>query len=64
MFVKVVSVGELYNEELSDLCSSPSIVRVIKLRRIRWAGHIARMGERICVYKDLVGKPEGKRPLG
>jgi hypothetical protein len=55
---------KLHNEELSDLYSSPNIVRVIKLRRMRCAGHAARMGERRRVYRVLVGKPEGKRPLG
>ena len=55
---------KLHNEELNDLYSSPSIVRVIKSRRIRWAVHVARMGERRDVYRVLVGKPEGKRPLG
>jgi len=53
-----------YNEELNDLHSSPSIVRVIKSRRMRWTGHIARMGDRRGVYRVLVWKPEGKRPLG
>ena len=52
------------NEELNDLYSSPNIVRVIKSRRMRWAGHVARMGEERGVYRVLVGKPEGKRPLG
>ena len=56
--------GRLRNEELSDLYSSPNIVRVIKWRRMRWAGHVARMGEERGVYRVLVGKPEGKRPLG
>jgi hypothetical protein len=55
---------KLRNEELSDLYCSPNIIRVIKSRRIRWAGHVARVRERRCVYKVLVGKPEGKRPLG
>jgi len=55
---------KLYNEELSDLYSSPNIVRMIKSRRMRWAGHVARLGERRGVYKLLVRKPEGKRPLG
>jgi len=55
---------KLYNEELNDLYCSLKIVRVIKSRRMRWAGHVARMGERRCVYRVLVGKPEGKRPLG
>ena len=54
----------LYNEELNDLYSSPNIVRVIKSRRMRWAGHVARMGEDRGVYRVLVGKPEGKRALG
>ena len=52
------------NEELNDLYASPHIFRVIKSRIMRWAGHVACMGERIVVYKVLVGKPEGKRPLG
>ena len=55
---------QLHNEELNDLYSSPNVVRVIKSRRIRWAGHVARMGEKRGVYRVLVGKPEGKRPLG
>ena len=50
--------------ELNGLYSSPNIVRVIKSRRMRWAGHVARMGEERGAYKVLVGKPEGKRPLG
>jgi len=54
----------LRNEELNDLYSSPLIVRVIKSRRMRWAGHVARTGEERGVYRVLVGKPEGKRPLG
>ena len=55
---------KLHNEELNDPYCSPNIVRVIKSRRMRWAGHVARMGERRGVYRVLVGKPEGKRPLG
>ena len=55
---------KLHNEELNDLYCSPNIYRVIKSRRIRWAGHLARMGERRGVYKVLVGKPEGKRGHG
>ena len=55
---------KLLNEELSDLYSSPNIVRVIKSRRMRWAGHVARMWESRGVYRALMGKPEGKRPLG
>jgi hypothetical protein len=54
----------LRNDELHDLYSSPNIVRVIKSRRMRWAGHVARMGEGRSVYKVLVGRPKGKRPLG
>ena len=54
----------LHNEELNDLYSSPSTVRVIKSRRMRWAGHVARMGEERGAYRVSVGKPEGKRPLG
>jgi hypothetical protein len=54
----------LHNDELHDLYSSPNIVRVIKSRWMRWAGHVARMGEGIGAYKVLVGRPEGKRPLG
>ena len=54
----------LHNEELNDLYSSPNIVRVIKSRRMRWTGHLARMGEERGVYGVLVGKPEGNRPLG
>jgi hypothetical protein len=53
--------GKLHNEEINDLYSSPNIFRVIKSRRMRWVGHVARMGERRCVYRILVGKPEGKR---
>jgi hypothetical protein len=53
---------KLHNEELNDLYSSPDIVRVIKARRMRWAGHVARMGERRSVHRVFVGKPEGKRP--
>ena len=59
-----VYMRRLHNEELNDLCSSPNIVRVIKSKRMRWAGHVARMGEERGVYRVLVGKPEGKRPLG
>jgi hypothetical protein len=55
---------KLHNEELNDLYSSPNIVWVIKSKRMRWAGHVARMGDRRGVYRVLVGKPEGKRPLG
>ena len=54
----------LHNEELNDLYSSPNIVLVIKSRRMRWAGHVVRIGEERVVYRALVGKPEGKRPLG
>jgi len=55
---------KLNNEELNDLYPSPNIVRVTKSRRIRWAWHVARMGERRSLYRVLMGKPEGKSPLG
>jgi len=54
----------LHNEELNDLYSSPNIVRVIKSRSMRWTGHVARMGVETGVYRVLVGKAEGRRPLG
>jgi hypothetical protein len=54
---------KLHNEELSDLDSLPNTVRVVKSRRRRWVGHVARMGEGIGVHRVLVGKPDGKRPL-
>jgi hypothetical protein len=54
---------KLHNEELRDLYSSPSIIRIIKSRRMRWAGHVARMAGKRIAYRLLVGKPEGKRPL-
>jgi len=56
--------GRLHNEELNNLYYSPNIVRVIKSGRTRWAGHVARVGEKREVYRILVGKPEGMRPLG
>jgi hypothetical protein len=55
---------KLHNKELHDLYSSPSIIRIIKSRRTRWAGHGARMGEKRNAYRLLMGKPKGKRPLG
>jgi hypothetical protein len=55
---------KLHNKELHDLYSSPSIIRIIKSRWMRWAGHVARMREKRNAYRLLVGKPEGKRPLG
>jgi hypothetical protein len=55
---------KLHNEELHNLYSSPSIIRMIKSRRMRWAGHAARMGEKKNAHRILVGKPEGQRPLG
>jgi hypothetical protein len=54
----------LHNKELYALYSSPNIIRVIKSKRLRWAGHVARMGERRSAYRALVGKPERRRPLG
>jgi hypothetical protein len=65
--IQVPIIGEwrkLHNEELSDLYSLPNLVRVVKSRRMRWAGHVARMGEGRGVHRVVVGKPEGKRPLG
>jgi hypothetical protein len=55
---------KLHNEELQGLYSSPSIIRVIEARRMRWAGHVARMGDVRGAYNILVGRPEGRRPLG
>jgi hypothetical protein len=58
------SWSKLHNDELHSLYSSPNIVRVIKSRRMRWAGHVAHMGEGRDVYRILVVRPEVKRPLG
>jgi hypothetical protein len=55
---------KLHSEELHNLYSSPDITRQVKSRQMRWAGHVARMGEERKLYKVLVGKPKGKRPLG
>jgi transcription termination factor 2 len=55
---------KLHNEELNNRYSLPNIVRVVKSRRMRWAGHVARMGEERGAHRVLVGKPEGNRPLG
>ena len=55
---------KLHNEELYALYSSPNIIRVIKSRRMKWAGHVAHMGERRDAFRVLVGNPEGRRPLG
>jgi hypothetical protein len=54
----------LHNKELSGLYSSPNIIRVTKLRRMRWAGYVAHLGEKRGAYRILVGRPEGRRPLG
>jgi hypothetical protein len=55
---------KLHNEELNDVYSLPNIVRVVKSRRMKWVGHVACMGEETRVHRLLVGKPEGKRPMG
>jgi hypothetical protein len=55
---------DCHNEELHNLYSSPNIIGTFKSRRMRWAGHVARMGEQRNAYRILVGKPEGRRPLG
>jgi hypothetical protein len=55
---------KLHNEELYDLYSSPNIIRTIKSRRMKWAGHVARMGTRRSAYRVLVVTAEGKKPLG
>jgi hypothetical protein len=55
---------KMHNEELHDLHSSPCIIRIIKSRRMRWAGHVPLMGEKKNAYRLLVGKPEGRSPLG
>jgi hypothetical protein len=61
---ETVGCRKLHNEELHKLYSFPSIIRIINSRRMRWAGHVARMWENRNAYRILVGKPEGKRPLG
>jgi hypothetical protein len=68
-FCQVFSINEVIAlryelNKLNNLYSSPNIIRVAKSRRMRWAGHIARMGEKRGVYRILVGRPEGRRPLG
>jgi hypothetical protein len=55
---------KLHNEDLHNSYSAPGIIRMIESRRMRWAGHVARMGKTRNAYRILVGKPEGKRPLG
>jgi len=57
-------MGKIHNEELNDLYPSPNIIQVTKSRRMRWVGHVACMEEKRGVYRVLVGRPEGKRPLG
>jgi len=54
----------LYHEDLHNLYTSANVIRAIKARRMRWAGHVACIGDKRNAYKILVGKPEGKRPLG
>jgi hypothetical protein len=63
-FSVAIVLYALHNEEVIDLSSPPNIIRVIKSRRMRWAGHVARMGEKTGAYRILVGRPEGRRPLG
>jgi hypothetical protein len=60
----MIGSWKMYNEKLHNLYSSSSITRTTKARRIRWAGHLAHMGKSMSAYRMLVGKPEGKRPLG
>jgi hypothetical protein len=60
----ILVAAALHNEELHNLCSSPNIIRTIKSRRMRWAGQVTRMGAKRNAYRILVGKPEGRRPLG
>ena len=64
LFISLFIFHILHNEELGDLYSSNNIIQVITSRRMRWAGHVACMGERGSIYRVLVGKPEGKRTLG
>jgi hypothetical protein len=64
IFTCISSNLKVDNEELHDLYSSPSIIRIIKVRRMRWVGHVARMGEKRDAYRLLVEKLEGSRPLG
>jgi hypothetical protein len=63
-FLNLGKYVQIHHEKLHNLYSSPSIIRMIKSRRIRWAGHVALMGAKRGAYRILVGKPEGKRPLG
>jgi hypothetical protein len=56
--------NNIETDDCNDMYSSPSIIRMIKSRRMRWAGHVARMREKANAYKILMGKPQGKRPLG
>ena len=64
MFLDGNKYHYVHNEELNDLYSSPNIVQLIKSRGVRWAGHVAHMGEKRGIYRVLVGKPGGKKPLG
>jgi hypothetical protein len=62
MFFNIIKTSE--RNVRNDLYSSPNIIRVVKSRRMRWVGHVARMGKKRGAYRILVGRPEGKRPLG
>jgi hypothetical protein len=64
LYKKVIGGWRKQHEELHNLYCSPSIIRIIKSRRMRWAGTVARMGEKRNAYRILVGKPEGKKPVG
>jgi hypothetical protein len=64
IYIYIYTWRKLHNKELHDLYSSPSIISVVRSRRMKWAGHVTGMGEKRNAYRLLMGKPEGKRPLG